>query len=724
MVLWPAPARATTLQKMSIEQMSRRSTAVVQGTVVATSVHYSVWGVRTAVPLRVGRSLKGPAESYLTVYVPGGVLPDGTRVVVDGMASFRVGETCVVFVDTRGWVIGGFQGKLGVAHGRVVATGETTASLGRRVRAAIGAAPPAPSGAAPDALRRGAPALGEGGPAITTITPGEASAGTHSYVTIGGSGFGATPGNVEFSYGRKGVARISTSAIASWSDTAISCEVPTGIIDSYSASAGSGPVVVTTASSVESNGYDFHITFGYGGAKWSSPGLTYYVNAPSIDSVVRESLVDAGASVWNAAGSAFVFSDGGTTSAGFANDGLNVISWADGLADGVIAWAQSYISGGGYVTQCDIQFSNAFAWGDGSPGLNTMDVQSIAMHETGHWLRLLDQYMGGDAGKVMYGYASVNQQKRELAADDLAGITWIYPGAGPVTGTLGGTVTTGGTALAGVSVAAGDLAPVATAGNGAYTVAGISPGAYSVTYSKSGYVAQTLSGVVITAGGTTTRDVALVPDATPTPSPTPTPIPTPTPTPTPTPGGDTTPPHTVAVGYDDFWHSSPVQVTFIAADLGATASGVAYTEYRLDDEAWTQGANAYVDSDGAHTLWYRSADRAGNVEAVQSLEVKIDVVGPVCRAKSASARRGGLAVVKLAVGDNVSPSVKFTAKVKTTTGTTKKSISSKGWQDANHWWSWKFTCSLKKGTYRIYVYASDLAGNSQSVVGRATLKVK
>ena len=63
MVVWPAPARATTLQKMSIEQMSRRSTAVAQGTVVATSVHDTVWGVRTAVRLRVGGSLKGPAES-------------------------------------------------------------------------------------------------------------------------------------------------------------------------------------------------------------------------------------------------------------------------------------------------------------------------------------------------------------------------------------------------------------------------------------------------------------------------------------------------------------------------------------------------------------------------------------------------------------------------------------------------------------------------------------
>ena len=49
------------------------------------------------------------------------------------------------------------------------------------------------------------------------------------------------------------------------------------------------------------------------------------------------------------------------------------------------------------------------------------------MYEIGHWLKLLDQYVDGDSGKVMYGYGDKGQQKRVLAAGDLAGITWIYP---------------------------------------------------------------------------------------------------------------------------------------------------------------------------------------------------------------------------------------------------------------------------------------------------------
>ena len=139
--------------------------------------------------------------------------------------------------------------------------------------------------------------------------------------------------------------------------------------------------------------------------------------------------MDAGTAVWNSAGSAFRFTDGGVTTALFEDDGLNVISWANGLPAGVIAWAQSHVSGG-IVTQCDIQFSNAFAWGDGAPGSNTMDIQTIGMHEVGHWLRLLDQYMDGDSSKVMYGIGDENEQKRTLTAADIAGIRWIYPGVG------------------------------------------------------------------------------------------------------------------------------------------------------------------------------------------------------------------------------------------------------------------------------------------------------
>jgi len=191
---------------------------------------------------------------------------------------------------------------------------------------------------------------------------------------------------------------------------------------------------------------------------------------------------------------------------------------------------------------------------------------------------------------------------------------------------------------------------------------------------------------------------------------------------------DTTPPLTTAVGHDALWHRRPVRITFSAGDPAPGASGVAYTEYRIGGGVWQKGdevtVGAPASGGGTRTVDYRSADNAGNVENAHRLGVKIDVVGPVCRAKSASVRRGGLAVVRFTVNDNVSPSVKFTVKVRTTSGVTKQTFGSNGWRRADYWRSRTFRCWLRRGTYRIYVYGSDLAGNSQSVVGRATLTVR
>jgi hypothetical protein len=56
-----------------------------------------------------------------------------------------------------------------------------------------------------------------------------------------------------------------------------------------------------------------------------------------------------------------------------------------------------------------------------------MDLESIALHELGHWLRLLDLYGADDANKIMYGFASYGVMKRTLTSGDLSGIQWIYP---------------------------------------------------------------------------------------------------------------------------------------------------------------------------------------------------------------------------------------------------------------------------------------------------------
>ena len=91
---------------------------------------------------------------------------------------------------------------------------------------------------------------------------------------------------------------------------------------------------------------------------------------------------------------------------------------------------------------------------------------------------------------------------------------------------------------------------------------------------------------------------------------------------------DSTPPVTMVHGVDSAWHASSVAVTFTAEDLAPNASGVAYTEYKLDDGTWIHGTAVTVpappETRAAHSILYRSADVAGNLEAARSCTVKID----------------------------------------------------------------------------------------------------
>ncbi len=264
-------------------------------------------------------------------------------------------------------------------------------------------------------------------PSISGISPSKASAGTATNVTITGSNFGPTkgPSNVEFFY-RSGQPKIS-APVVSWSDTEVVCQVPTGLVGGYSASAGSGPVTVTTGGGT-SNGYNFTVSFGYGGIDWgdSNPVVSYRINENNPDSTGEGAAVQAAAQEWNTTGaSAFTLQYAGTTSAtSSSRNGVNEIFW--GNASGAIALSTCWYSGP-TILECDIVFESSLNWG---VGVN-YDVQNIATHELGHWMNLRDLYGdaggGNDADKTMYGFGSSGEtKKRTLHADDIAGIRWIY----------------------------------------------------------------------------------------------------------------------------------------------------------------------------------------------------------------------------------------------------------------------------------------------------------
>ncbi|HEC35830.1 MAG TPA: hypothetical protein ENI39_04775, partial [Anaerolineae bacterium] len=77
---------------------------------------------------------------------------------------------------------------------------------------------------------------------------------------------------------------------------------------------------------------------------------------------------------------------------------------------------------------------------------------------------------------------------------------------------------------------------------------------------------------------------------------------------------------------NDGWYRSAVQIGLSASDAW---SGVATTGYRIDGGSWqAYGGPFTVSGDGTHTVEYRSTDNAGNVEATQTLTVRIDTVPP------------------------------------------------------------------------------------------------
>ena len=501
----PVPAAATMLSRTTIEQAALSAQTVFVGTVVGTRVESGEGGVRTAVTLWVDESLKGDAAGTTTVFVPGGELPDGSSVTVDAMAQFSPGEVCCVFVDARGWVLGGYQGKVSLGSSELGAASTSGAPVVARVRAALVAAGAQP--AEPQvAVAEGEVFSAASQPVVSYVTPGSASSGTNSSVTIVGSGFGPAPGKVEFALNVYGIARVSAETISSWTDTQIVCEVPAASIGGMGASAGSGPMYVTNAGGIRSNPYEFRVPFGYSSKKWPSATPTYLVNPAGGDVARREQLVDAGAASWSGARSAFAFVDGGLTSLGAARDGQNVICWSNTVPEGVVALTRTYSDAAGQIQECDIQFNSRLAWTDGLAA-NSSDIQSIAVHELGHWLCLLDQYADGDLDKIMYGFL-LPGQNRELSLGDIQGIRSIYPAP---SGSLAGTVRDfAGVPIAGAVVAVETCEPVVTAPDGSFEVSAVPSGVYQAGVTHPGHTAQ-LWAATIVAGEVTLRDVKLSP---------------------------------------------------------------------------------------------------------------------------------------------------------------------------------------------------------------------
>lgn len=164
--------------------------------------------------------------------------------------------------------------------------------------------------------------------------------------------------------------------------------------------------------------------------------VTYRINTgtipSSLGSATGVSAVEGGFASWAApACTSFRATDAGTTtSTGSTRDGQNTILWVSGswpseLGDvsSVIGVTTPVWTVGGYFNDADIRFNDVgFRWTTTGSG-GSVDTQSIATHEQGHFLGLDHTPI---SSAIMYASYS-SGLRRTLATDDQNGVCAIYP---------------------------------------------------------------------------------------------------------------------------------------------------------------------------------------------------------------------------------------------------------------------------------------------------------
>jgi hypothetical protein len=419
-----------------LQQLTDASQTIIVVQVVSATPHWTTGAEPTIVTeaeLRVGEVLKGSAGASLRLCVPGGRVGTAAVLVSDAPQLFA-GQTYLLFLDAGGNVVDGRVGAPQVSGGEVPALGDSLAGVAARVAQIAGRSPLvfcSLSGATPAGTLSGAAAAAAGprvgAPLISGVSPARAAAGVGAKITITGSGFGIVQGLGRVLFftqpGQPGL----DARIVTWSDTSIVCRVPIGSVGGADAPS-SGPLHVITSGGQTSNDIQFTVIFSFDRSQWAVPNCIYRVDS-RFPALRLAAAVAAATQTWDAAGTPFQFTDGGKSGTrAVLGDGHNDIVWSSTLPAGYSARTSTYTVGS-CIIEADTRLSTVVAWGDATADGSSTDLQTIVLHELGHWLGLRDLYGQSDTGKVMYGVRGVGDTCRSLTPADRAGKLWIYKSA-------------------------------------------------------------------------------------------------------------------------------------------------------------------------------------------------------------------------------------------------------------------------------------------------------
>ena len=126
----------------------------------------------------------------------------------------------------------------------------------------------------------------------------------------------------------------------------------------------------------------------------------------------------------------------------------------------------------------------------------------------------------------------------------------------------------------------------------------------------------------------------------------------------------THPPTTTVKGLPSGWVHHVVTLTLVPT-RSADGGPIAYTEYRIGTGPWMRGTTVIVTQQGVTTITYHSADTDGNIEAVKTCQVRIDLTPPAVRnGLEVNVRWNGTAKFTYRGRDNVSTALHYRLVIK------------------------------------------------------------
>ena len=164
-------------------------------------------------------------------------------------------------------------------------------------------------------------------------------------------------------------------------------------------------------------------------------------------------------------------------------------------------------------------------------------------------------------------------------------------------------------------------------------------------------------------------------------------------------------------------YGSVIQMT--VANVGTTGP-IGHLPYATALTGWDLDAVLADISDGPRTVRASFLDDSGGAFAQSppvEWAVTLDTTVPITAAPYAErVERGARATLRYRVRDNLAPKATATIRIKTLGGKTVKTLRL-GQVTTGRLLGRSFVCTLRKGIYRFYVTAKDLAGNESTLPG-------